>query len=477
MLGALLKVSRSFTKLTCDHIMVYVMAHLERGVQCPRGRLLGDKQPRGYLLIVLFVLASMVGMSGAEAKGHARVYDVRLWTAPDHTRLVFDLSNAVKYRLFSLHHPERMVIDMKQTTLRSSLDHLPVPDPVVAAIRHGTRKDGSLRIVVDVKSKVQPRSFLLKPMHGKPYRLVVDLYRPEPVGKSVISAREVRSSKEVVIAVDAGHGGDDPGAIGRHGLREKDVTLAVARVLVRELNSRPGIRALLIRKGDYFIPLYRRVALARKAKADLMISIHADAARNRKVTGASVYTMSEKGASDKVAQMLADKENASDAIGGIMPGEVTDPVVNHILADLIKRDSLNSAQLFAEELIRHFRHVGPIKYRQPKKARFVVLSAPEIPSVLIELDYISNPGRERLLKSRKHQKRLAMAIRKASERFLQRQGRLPEVQPRYHVVKRGESLWSIAKRYGITVSSLRDTNHIRQARHIRVGQRLRLPQS
>jgi len=208
-------------------------------------------------------------------------------------------------------------------------------------------------------------------------------------------------------------------------VKEKNVTLAVARELARAINRRPGMRAVLIRKGDYFVPLGRRVQLARKAHADLMISIHADSVRRRNVAGASVYTLSEKGASDHVAAMLARKENASDAIGGVMPGEVQDPLVNRILADLIKRDSLDSAQLLADEMIRHIRHVGPIKYDTPKHARFVVLGAPEIPSVLVELDYISNPRRERLLASRRHQAQLARALLQASEAFLRREGRLP----------------------------------------------------
>lgn len=435
-----------------------------------------QKAGRLALFMALLILTAASIVPAAEARGQT-IRDVRLWTAPDHTRLVFDLSGTIKYQVFTLHSPERVVIDMKRTTFKSSLDTLPVPDPVIASIRRGIRKKGGLRVVVEVKDRIQPRSFLLKPMHGKPYRLVVDLYRPESKRSPVITARQVQSSKKVIIAVDAGHGGDDPGAIGRRGLKEKDVTLAVSKLLVHSLNERPGIQAVLTRKGDYFIPLARRVGLARKAKADLMISIHADAVRKRKVTGASVYTMSEKGASDKVARMLARKENASDAIGGIIPGEVSDPIVSSILAELVKRDSLNNAQLLAEEVLRRLGRVGPIKYRQPKKARFVVLSAPEIPSVLIELDFISNPGRERLLKSRKHQQKLARAIRGASERFLQRQGRLPDVKFRIHVVKRGESLWSISKRYGISISRLQTTNNIKKSQHLRIGQRLRLPQS
>ena len=380
-----------------------------------------------WLLMAVALMLAGAFPAGAKA-GAVHVRDARLWTAPDHTRVVFDLSGRADYRVFRLHRPERVVVDIGHARLSTDVTRLANAshkDPVLAAIRHGRPKPGLLRLVLDVKEYVRPRSFLLKPMHGKPWRLVVDLMREAGRKQPVVTASQVRARKVITIAVDAGHGGEDPGAIGPHGVKEKDVTLAVARRLARAINRRPGMRAVLIRKGDYFVPLGRRVQLARQAHADLMISIHADSVRKRNVAGASVYTLSEKGASDHVAAMLARKENASDAIGGVMPGEVQDPLVNRILADLIKRDSLDSARLLADEMLRHIRRVGPIKYGTPKHARFVVLGAPEIPSVLVELDYISNPRRERLLKSRRHQDKLARALLEASESFLRREGRLP----------------------------------------------------
>jgi len=376
---------------------------------------------------IVLLLASLIfpGCSGLALAGSLAIQDARLWTAPDHTRVVFDLNGPVDYRAFRLKSPERIVVDIRHTVLRAKLDKLIRQDPVLKAIRYGTPRKGTLRLVMDVKESVQPRSFLLKPMHGKPYRLVVDLMRKKRQVRAAVTASQVRARRQIIIAVDAGHGGEDPGAIGPHHVREKDITLAVAKRLAHAINAQAGMRAVLIRKGDYFVPLIRRVQLARKAKADIMISIHADAVKKRNVSGASVYTLSEKGASDHVAAMLAKKENSSDAIGGVRPGEVRDPLVSRILADLIKRDSLNSAELLAGEMLKHIRRIGPIKYNVPKHARFVVLGAPEIPSVLVELDYISNPKRERLLRSSKHQKRLATALLQASESFLRRQGRLP----------------------------------------------------
>ena len=380
-----------------------------------------------FLRFLLLLLGLSVLQTSAWAKS-SQINDVRLWTAPDHSRLVFDLDRTIEYKLFRLHDPERIVLDLHGVKLKTThLEKLTVSDPVIKAIRHGKPKGGILRIVLDVKEKVKPRSFLLKPMHGKPHRLVVDLMRSnrQVADKTVVTADRLRSSKEIVIAVDAGHGGEDPGAIGRSGLQEKIVTLAVAKELARSINARKGMRAVLIRKGDYFVPLSKRVRLARQSKADLMVSIHADAVKNRGVKGASVYTLSERGATpDKVAKALAARENAADAVGGFVSSEVDDPMVNMILGDMAKRDSLNSAYLLAETIIKDFEKVGPVKFKSPKRARFAVLGALEMPSVLVELDFISNPKRERLLRSTKHQKKMAKAILDASLTFLRRQGRL-----------------------------------------------------
>ncbi|MDX8403351.1 MAG: N-acetylmuramoyl-L-alanine amidase [Mariprofundaceae bacterium] len=377
-----------------------------------------------FVMLALLILAQPAALANSPT-----INDVRLWTAPDHTRLVFDLDGSIEYKVFPLHKPERIVIDLQSVQLRADLNNLKLPDPVIQSLRHGKPKSNVLRIVLDIKEKVKARSFLLKPMHGKPHRLVVDLMRPsqESTENRMITADQLRSKKDIVIAVDAGHGGEDPGAIGRHGLQEKKLTLAVAKALAKEINARAGMHAVLIRKGDYFVPLKKRVILARRSHADLMISIHADAVRNRGVKGMSVYTLSERGATpDKVAAALASRENAADQVGGFVASDVDDPMVNMILGDRAKRDSLNSAYLLAETLLKDFRQVGPVKYREPKRARFVVLGALEMPSVLVELDFISNPKRERLLRSKAHQQKMASTLLNSSLTFLRRQGRLKQ---------------------------------------------------
>ncbi len=377
------------------------------------------------LLTGLVALAGILATSGGALARTAEIRDVRLWTAPDNTRIVFDLTRAVEYRVFQLHQPERVVIDLERATLRAALTGLPLPDPVVASIRHGRPKKHVLRVVLDVKERVAPRTFLLKPMQGKPYRLVVDLKRPEVARKEAMEAARLRNGKELIVAIDAGHGGEDPGAIGPHGVREKDVTLAVAKRLARLVDARPGMKALLTRKGDYYLPLVRRYQIARAAHADLFISIHADSVRRGEARGASVYTLSERGATpDKAAAALAAKENAADEIGGEPILEIEDPEVERILSDMFRRDSLESSQILAEELLTELRRVGPVKYLRPKRARFVVLGAMEIPSVLVELDFISNPRQERRLRDPRHQERMAKALLAGSLRFLKRMGRL-----------------------------------------------------
>jgi len=352
---------------------------------------------------------------------------LRMWGAPDHTRLVLDVSATPSYKLFMLHHPERVVIDIAHAQSRMKASDLHQPDAVVQSIRVGKRKSGALRIVLDVAERVGLHSASLKPYRGKPHRLVVDLLRQQVTKlPPVVTKNTRRRHAWVTIAVDAGHGGEDPGAIGRYGLQEKRVTLAIAKSLAKQLNERAGVKAFLVRKGDYFVPLKKRIRIARQHHADLMISIHADSVKSRKVKGASVYTLSERGATqDKVARALASKENAADAVAGIIAGhQVDDPMVNSILGDMARTDSLNSSLMLAEQIIRDIARVAPVKYRRPKRARFVVLGAMEIPSVLVETDYISNPSRERLLKSPRHQRTLAKAIADGSLAFLRRMGRV-----------------------------------------------------
>ncbi|MBF0281684.1 MAG: N-acetylmuramoyl-L-alanine amidase [Zetaproteobacteria bacterium] len=358
----------------------------------------------------------------------AAILDVRLWTAPDHTRVVFDLNKSVQYRVFPLSNPDRIVVDLFKSDLKVDRLKLPLPDPAITKVRYGKHEPSTSRFVFVTKEALTSESFLLNPSKDKPYRLVVDFKRKlkqQPKEKDVTVTKDVRGKKTIIIAIDAGHGGEDPGAIGRNGLKEKTVTLAVAKALENAVNGRAGMRAVLTRKGDYYVSLKGRVKRARDAHADMMISIHADAVKQRYVEGASVYTLSDRGATpDKVAAALAAKENAADEVGGAGPFAMDDPLLNMILGDMAKKDSLISAEILAKQVLKDLATVGPIKYEHPKKARFVVLGALEVPSVLVEVDFISNPNREKVLNNKRHQEKLAAALLSASENYLRRQGLL-----------------------------------------------------
>ncbi|MDQ6951683.1 MAG: N-acetylmuramoyl-L-alanine amidase [Mariprofundales bacterium] len=376
-----------------------------------------------WLLGILFGLFPLLAWGSPTT-----VNRIHLWNTPGHTRIVFALTHAPSYKIFRLHQPERVVIDIKHARLTASIPKFPNASRArVHAIRVGRRKAGGLRIVLDVGNKVTVRNAVLKPYHHKPYQLVINLSQPTKKTASIKKHRIIlQPHHKITIAVDAGHGGVDPGATGRDGLQEKWVTLAIAKDLTSQLNQIAGIHAFLTRHGDYYVPLKERVRIARRHHADIMISIHADAVRNRRVKGASVYTLSRRGATpDKVAAALASKENAADAVAGIIrSSQSNDPMVSSILGDMARTDSLNSSLILAEQIIHQIGRVAPVKYDRPKRARFVVLGAMEIPSVLVETDYISNPSRERLFKNRHHQRVLARAIADGSIAFLQRMGQL-----------------------------------------------------
>ncbi|MDQ7057102.1 MAG: N-acetylmuramoyl-L-alanine amidase [Ghiorsea sp.] len=412
------------------------------------------------------------------AQAATSIHDIRLWTAPDHTRLVLDLSQAVEYNLFRLHNPERIVIDLKKTRMKTDVSKLNLPDPVLLSIRHGKQKGGVTRLVLDVKKGVSPRSFLLKKTKDNPHRLVIDLTPKNKKNIKPFKSNKQVKHGDIIIAVDAGHGGEDPGAIGPNKVYEKTVTLAIAKALAKLIDEQPGMKAVLVRTGDYFVKLRDRVKKVRAEGASMMISIHADAVTQRHVKGASVYTLSESGATpDRVAAALAAKENASDLVGGVMPKEeVSDPFIRNILGDMAKRDGLDSSEMFANLILKQLKHDFPIKYAKPKHARFAVLTALEIPSVLVEVDYISNPERERLLKRKSHQKGIAKAIFTSTKTYFTRLGMLDTSVPQIHTVHRGESLWGIAKKYGVSMSSILKLNNLKQ-QALRIGQRLRLPQS
>jgi len=349
------------------------------------------------------LLALLAGTAQA-----VEIRDLRLWAGPDHTRVVLELSGPAAHNLFSLRNPDRVVLDMANATLAASAA-APAGQGVVRQVRFGEREDGNLRVVLDLQASVQPKSFIVAPNESYGHRLVIDLAAPtEPAPVKVEHAPQ-DDARDLLIAVDAGHGGEDPGAVGRGGTREKDVVLAIARLLGERIDREPGMRATLIRDGDYYVGHRDRMRKARARRADLFVSIHADSIRDRTVTGSSVYILSPRGAGDEASRWLAERENASDLIGGVSLDD-KDDVLASVLLDLSQMASLSASMSAAQRVLLELDRVGEIRKPAVQQAGFLVLKSPDIPSMLVETAYISNPGEERRLKDRRHQEKLADAI-------------------------------------------------------------------
>ncbi len=329
----------------------------------------------------------------------------------DHTRVVFDLSGTAKHSLFTLSSPNRVVVDLKGVRKSTALVSDDNKTQLLSGIRSAVRNNDDLRIVLDLDSKVRPRSFILKPDAHQGYRLVVDMYAtqlsPTPIKTS--QQQRKQKKKEFIIAIDPGHGGKDPGAIGRKGTKEKDITLALAKKLKAQINRTDGFRAVLTRDSDRFVVLRHRVEKARKHRADLFVSLHADAFKSPKVEGASVYALSLNGASSEAARWIAHKENASDLLGGISLDD-KDDMIKSVLLDLSQSATIQDSLELGSDVLKHLGKVGKLNKRSVQQAGFAVLKAPDMPSILIETAFISNPKEERRLRSPKHQTKIAKAI-------------------------------------------------------------------
>jgi N-acetylmuramoyl-L-alanine amidase len=411
----------------------------------------------------------------------ATVDGIRLWSGPDGTRAVFELSAPIEHRVFALSDPDRIVIDLPNTAAAESLA-LPDARGVVAAVRTGARPDGELRVVLELNEPANPKTFLLGPNEQYGHRLVIDLPASD-AAPVVRRAPPAERGRDVIIAIDAGHGGEDPGASGRSGLREKDAVLAIARRLAAEINGAPGMRAMLTRDGDYFIPLRKRMEIAHEAQADFFISIHADSYRAADAKGATVYVLSEKGASDEQSLVLAQRENASDLIGGVSLAD-KDQLLARVLLDLSQNAALSASTAVGQRLIRRMSSVTSMRRTQVQQAPFLVLKSPDMPSVLVETAYISNPREEASLKSGNYQGALAAALRQGIVDYFTANpprgsyfAHSPSggsADPVRHVIARGETLSGIAERYRVSSASIRRFNSLKND-VLRVGQVLTIP--
>jgi len=356
--------------------------------------------------------ALLAGAKPAFAKPKATLTGIRIsQSADDHTRVVFDLSAGFEHRLFTLEDPYRIVIDLQDTRKSEAIEINNITTNLVSGLRSASKNNGRLRVVLDLQAKVRPRSFELRPDGKSGHRLVVDLHAtnlsPTPI-KTSQQARK-KAKKQFVIALDPGHGGRDPGAIGKRGTREKDIALAVAKKMKTLINRTRGYRAILTRDADRYITLRNRVKKARQAEADIFISIHADSFHKSHVKGASVYALSLRGASSEAARWIAKKENSSDLIGGISLDD-KDDLIASVLLDLSQTATIQDSLELGSDVLSHLGKVSRLNNRKVQQAGFAVLKAPDMPSILIETAFLSNPSEEKKLRSSKHQHKLAKAV-------------------------------------------------------------------
>jgi N-acetylmuramoyl-L-alanine amidase len=367
---------------------------------------------RGFIYRhLVYCFAALIGGGAVwAANASIAVKDVRVWAGPEATRVVFDLSGPAQHSVMTLSDPERVVVDIEAATAAALSKSLPKDQGFIKQIRLGDQGSGDLRVVIDLAARATPKSFAVTPSGSYGHRLVVDL---APVGPSlppsVVKSAADAHGRDVIVAIDAGHGGQDPGSIGKRGTREKTVTLAIARELKERIDREPGMRAVLTRDGDYFVQLRDRIMRARKQQADMFISVHADAYHDRSVAGSSVYVLSARGASDESARWLADRENAADLVGGVSL-EDKDDVLASVLLDLSQGASMSASIDAADKVMSSLYRMGNITRRGVKHAGFVVLKSPDIPSILVETAFISNPIEEARLMNPAHQQRLAEAI-------------------------------------------------------------------
>jgi N-acetylmuramoyl-L-alanine amidase len=411
--------------------------------------------------------------------GQVTMQNVRIWAAPDNTRVVFDVSGPVEHKLELLSNPDRLVVDIKNAKITQAIGQPVSTDKYLNKVRSAERDKSDLRVVFDLKKNIEMRSFLLQPNRQYGHRLVIDLYdeNKQDVDTPIITQADNKRSKDVIIAVDAGHGGDDPGATGPHGVREKDVTLKIARNLVNLINQEYGMKAVLIREGDYFLSLRNRIGKAREHKADLFISIHADAFRDPRVKGSSVYILSNRGASSEAAKWLAERENAADLVGGVSLDD-KDDVLASVLLDLSQTASLEASIGVADRILYGLKKVGKTHKKYVQSAGFAVLKSPDIPSILVETAYISNPEEEKNLQNAAYQTKLAKALLSGLKGYFRDYAPegtlLASAATRKYVIVRGDTLSGIAHRYRVSMNTLRDSNRLK-SNSIRVGQVLNIP--
>jgi len=437
---------------------------------------------RGWTLISGICLLTVGGQLAAQ---NVQVENVRIARTGDRTRIVLDLDRSAQHRIFTLSNPNRVVVDVDGGSFVMGGKRLPAGAGLVDNVRGANRDSGGARLVLDLGDAARPKSYMLAPSGKYGYRIVIDLLPLDGGAPTVVKkAPAATGTRDLVIAIDPGHGGKDPGARGRGGLLEKRAVLEISKRLARLVDDESGMRSFLTRSDDRFLKLQQRIDRAERAGADLFISVHADSFSDRRVRGSTVYVLSEKGATDEAARLLAERENSADLIGGV-DIKNKDDVLAGVLVDLSQNASLEASievgDLFIDEMAR----VGKVRKSQVQLAGFRVLKSPDIPSVLVETAFISNSRDESNLKSVQYQQRLARAMHAGIKDYFYanppqgtRIAQLSRDRRMAHeyVIKSGDTLSGIAQRYNVSVSRIRSANSLRSNK-IRVGQKLTIPAS
>lgn len=436
----------------------------------------------------------VLGIGAFAAQANNEIQNIRIWPSPDNTRVVLDLTEAPDFKYFTLENPERLVIDLRQVARGAALPAVNGESSLVKGIRSSV-SDRTMRIVLDLSTAVSPSVFALTPTAPYGHRLVVDLPHTKtaasatqltgestmPTPRPATPVTAVRAARDIVIAVDAGHGGEDPGSIGPGGTYEKNLTLPIARQLVTLINNEPGMRAALVRTGDYFIHVNNRTDIARRMQADLLVSIHADAFTSPTPRGAAVWVLSLRRATSEVGRMLEQTERHSELLGGVaevIKDSANERYLAQTVLDLSMNHSMVTAHQVANQVLAELGKVTTLHKREPQAASLGVLRAPDIPSILVEVGFISNPQEERLLRSSAHQQKLVqslfLGLRRHFELSPPADSLFAQRRAREHRVQAGESLSILAQRYNVSIEALRKHNQL-QNDTLRIGQVIRIP--
>lgn len=396
---------------------------------------------RKFFFLFLVLLLSAPASNAQQIRVKSADYESEI----NKSKIVLAVTDSPKHRVFVLENPSRLVIDVKNAKAGGALAQPSPTHPVFSHVRAAAKNSSDLRIVVDLKQAVTAKSHKLATNNSDSRHLVIDLLNKttattpakhkrnteklaktslfeEPIEKATRTSNRTSKQKghkkRFIVAIDAGHGGDDPGAMGPHGTHEKKITLAIAKKLQDLINQQPGMKGKLVRKGDYYVGLRERMKIARQANADLFISIHADAVNNPVVRGASVYTLSRNGASNEAARWLANSENAKEKVGGVNLDD-KDEVLASVLLDLSQTATQQASLSLASKVLKNFQNIGDLHYNAVQKAGFMVLKSPDIPSILVETAYISNPSDELNLMSNRYQTKMANAIFKGILKYVE----------------------------------------------------------